>query len=29
MDHVSVVGNSPSFTDTENIIHMVFKTMNK
>jgi len=29
MDNISVVGNGPSFTDTENIIHMVLKTMNK
>jgi hypothetical protein len=29
MDNTSVIGNSPSFTDTENIIHMVLKTMNK
>ena len=29
MDNISVIGNSPSFTDIENIIHMVFKTMNK
>ena len=29
MDNTSVIGNSPSFTDIDNIIHMVFKTMNK